>query len=169
MICDWWISIRFVCFCVSRFVACDRNYDWRQRKTQLWRRLLNFRVRMFVKSAVNFVMKSSSKQTTPISHRNHFWDYPIACEQALWGALAVRQRKESLQLCLWNLNNFHLQFPCGSPSTELSDFHQSMQSGKEHECKQTAPWRACLQANYPTALFLCFSALVSNQLRVFFI
>ena len=25
---------------------------WRQRKTQLWRRLLNFRVRMFVKSAV---------------------------------------------------------------------------------------------------------------------
>ena len=52
MVCDWWISIRFVCFCVSRFVACDRNYDWRQRKTQLWRRLLNFRVRMFVKSAV---------------------------------------------------------------------------------------------------------------------
>ena len=42
-----------VCFRVSRFVACDRNYDWRQRKTQLWRRLLNFRVRMFVKSAVS--------------------------------------------------------------------------------------------------------------------
>ena len=38
--------------CVSRFAVCDRNYDWRQRKTQLWRRLLNFRVRMFVKSAV---------------------------------------------------------------------------------------------------------------------
>ena len=52
MICDWWISIGFVCFCVSRFVACDRNYDRRQRKTQLWRRLLNFRVRMFVKSAI---------------------------------------------------------------------------------------------------------------------
>ena len=42
-----------MCFCVSRFVACDRNYDWRQRKTHLWRRLLNFRVRMFVKSAVS--------------------------------------------------------------------------------------------------------------------
>ena len=42
----------FLCFCVSRFVACDRNYDWQQRKTQLWRRLLNFRVRMFVKRAV---------------------------------------------------------------------------------------------------------------------
>ena len=52
VICDWWISIRFVCFCVSRFVVCDRYYDWRQRKTQLWRRLLNFRVRVFVKSAV---------------------------------------------------------------------------------------------------------------------
>ena len=40
-----------LCFCVSRFVACDRNYDWRQRKTQVWRKLLNFRVRMFVKRA----------------------------------------------------------------------------------------------------------------------
>ena len=28
------------------------NVIWQQRKTQLWRRLLNFRVRMFVKSAV---------------------------------------------------------------------------------------------------------------------
>ena len=26
-ICDWWVLIHFVCFCVSRFVACDRNYD----------------------------------------------------------------------------------------------------------------------------------------------
>ena len=23
MICDWQISIRFVCFCFSRFIACD--------------------------------------------------------------------------------------------------------------------------------------------------
>ena len=52
LICDWRISIRFVCFCVSRFVTCDRNYDWWQPKTQLWTRLLNFGVRMFVKSAV---------------------------------------------------------------------------------------------------------------------
>ena len=44
MICDW---------CVSRFVACDRNCDWWQRKTQLWRQLLNFGIRMFVKSAVS--------------------------------------------------------------------------------------------------------------------
>ena len=27
MVCNLWISIRFVCFSVSRFVACDRNYD----------------------------------------------------------------------------------------------------------------------------------------------
>ena len=52
LICDWRISIHFVCFCISRFVTCDRNYDWRQPKTQLWRRLLNFRVRMFLKSTV---------------------------------------------------------------------------------------------------------------------
>ena len=58
VICDWWISIRFVCFSVSRFVACDRNYDWRQRKTQLWEWLLNFRVRMFVKSTVKSQMQS---------------------------------------------------------------------------------------------------------------
>ena len=33
LICDWRISIRFVCSCISRFVTCDRNYDWRQPKT----------------------------------------------------------------------------------------------------------------------------------------
>ena len=60
VICDWWISIRFVCFCVSRFVDCDRHYDWRQRKTQLWRRLMNFRVRMFVKSAVRILLNIPS-------------------------------------------------------------------------------------------------------------
>ena len=27
MVCDLWISIGFVCFSLSRFVACDRNYD----------------------------------------------------------------------------------------------------------------------------------------------
>ena len=47
MICDWWISIRFVCF---GFVARDCSYDWQVRKMRLWRQLLNFRV--FVKRAV---------------------------------------------------------------------------------------------------------------------
>ena len=54
---DWWISIPFVCFCVPGFISCARNCDWRLRKTQLWRRLLNFRVRVFLKSAVKFSKK----------------------------------------------------------------------------------------------------------------
>ena len=41
-----------LCVCVSRLVACDRNYDRRQRKTHLCRRLLNFRVSVFSKIAV---------------------------------------------------------------------------------------------------------------------
>ena len=52
---------RICVFCVSRFVACDRNYEWRQPKTQLWRRLLNFRVRVFLKSAIkvsSFILQS---------------------------------------------------------------------------------------------------------------
>ena len=64
MVCDFWLvdfDTGFVCFCVSRFVACDRNYEWRQPKTQLWRRLLNFRVRVFLKSAIkvsSFIFQS---------------------------------------------------------------------------------------------------------------
>ena len=34
VICDWWISMRVVCFCVSWFVACNHNFDWRQQKKQ---------------------------------------------------------------------------------------------------------------------------------------
>ena len=41
-----------MCFCVLRFVICELNYDGRQRKTQLGKRLLKFRVRVFLKSAV---------------------------------------------------------------------------------------------------------------------
>ena len=40
---------------------------------------------------------------------------------------------------------FHFQFPCSSPSTELSDFRQSMRSGNEHECKQTK--NTCAKGN----------------------
>ena len=61
MVCDWWILIHRVCSCVSRFIACDRN-DWRQQKTQLWRQLLNFRVRMFLKSAVKPVQFNTIKR-----------------------------------------------------------------------------------------------------------
>ena len=61
VICDCWISIRFTCFFVSRFATCNRNYDWRERKTKLRRRLLNFRVRVFLKSVVNRTNKSGTK------------------------------------------------------------------------------------------------------------
>ena len=67
-----------MCFCVSRFVACDRNYDRRQRKTQLWRRLLNFRVRMFVKSAVNQKAENLMKQPQFPSLRDNARTYSRA-------------------------------------------------------------------------------------------
>jgi len=54
----------------------------------------------------------------------------VACEQALQGALVVGQEKEG-ELATTSLEfEFHLQFPCGSPLTELSNFCQSAQSRK---------------------------------------
>ena len=64
MVCDLRLlacSIRFACFFVSRFATCNRNYDWRERKSKLRRRLLNFRVRVFLKSVVNRTNKSGTK------------------------------------------------------------------------------------------------------------
>ena len=82
MVCDWWISIRFVCFCVSRFVACDCNYDWRQRKMQLRRRLLNFC--MFVKSAVKKYLNKINRyiqKAIPwqIHQNNHHFNIMKGC------------------------------------------------------------------------------------------
>ena len=64
--------------------------------------------------------------------------YPVS---KLSGALWRRgvKRKDSLQLCLWNLNSAS-NSPVASRrrSTELSDFRQSARSGNERECKQTS-------------------------------
>ena len=61
----------------------------------------------------------------------------LACEQASRGALAAGREKEG-ELATTSLEfKFYLQFPCGLPSTKLSDFRQSVRSGNEHECKQT--------------------------------
>ena len=61
----------------------------------------------------------------------------VAWEQALQGALAAGWEKEG-ELATTPLEfEFHLQLPCGSPLTELSDFRQSVRSGNERECKQT--------------------------------
>ena len=49
------------------------------------------------------------------------------------GALAAEREKEE-ELATESLEfEFHLQLPCGSPSTELSDFRQSARSGNERE------------------------------------
>ena len=51
MVCDLWlVDLDPFLWVPSKFVAYDRNYDWRQRKTQLWRRVLNFRVLWLISS-----------------------------------------------------------------------------------------------------------------------
>ena len=50
MVCDWLFSIRFVCFCGSRLIACDCNYDWRQQKKKT---VVKVALVSFMKSAVN--------------------------------------------------------------------------------------------------------------------
>ena len=66
----------------------------------------------------------------------------LACEQVLWGALTAGRDKKG-ELATTSLEfEFRLQFPCGSPSTELSDFRQSTRSGNKCECKQTLKTRA---------------------------
>ena len=49
---------------------------------------------------------------------------------------------ESLQLRLSLEFEFHLQFPWGSPSTELSDFRQSARYGNGREYKKNKKKRA---------------------------
>ena len=66
----------------------------------------------------------------------------LACEQVLWGALTAGRDKKG-ELATTSLEfEFRLQFPCGSPSTELSDFRQSTRSGNKCECKQTLKTRS---------------------------
>ena len=73
-----WILIRFVYFYISGFVACDRNYHWRQWKMQLWRWLLNFRVCVFLKSAVKD-SKTLWEDSTFSCHKN----FTLCGEQSL--------------------------------------------------------------------------------------
>ena len=61
----------------------------------------------------------------------------IAWKQALWGALVAGGEKDGELVTTALEFEFHFQFPCGSPSTELSDFCQSELRGNERECKQT--------------------------------
>ena len=61
----------------------------------------------------------------------------LACEKVLRSAQSVEREKEG-ELVTTSLDfEFCFQFPCGSPSTELSNFRQSARSGNEREYKQT--------------------------------
>ena len=63
--------------------------------------------------------------------------YSYKLAKYIMGALAAGKEKEG-ELAATSLEfEFHLQFPCGSLSTELSDFRQSARSGNERKCKQT--------------------------------
>ena len=48
----------------------------------------------------------------------------VSCKQALQGSLAAGWEKERDLATLSLEFEFHLQFPCDSPSTELADFCQ---------------------------------------------
>ena len=61
----------------------------------------------------------------------------LACEQAFLGDLAVGWKKEGELATTFLEFEYHLQYLCGSPSTELSDLRQSARSKNERECKQT--------------------------------
>ena len=70
------------------------------------------------------------------------------------------KRKESLHPLEFE---FHLQFPCGSPSTKLPNFRQSARSANEREYKQT------LKKHVPrvmTSLLMSFAPIsISHRCR----
>ena len=59
-----------------------------------------------------------------------------ACKQALQGALAAGRENEGEPATMSLEFEIHLQFPCDSLPTELSDFYQSGQTEKECKCKK---------------------------------
>ena len=99
-VCDCWILICFVYFCVSGFITCDcnkKNYEWQQWKTQLWRRLWNFRVHVFLKSTVKD-SKTLRDDSTFSCHKNFTlceeWSLLVSLgtlSKLLWQPL-IRQR-----------------------------------------------------------------------------
>ena len=64
----------------------------------------------------------------------------LARVKALRGCSSGRKRRRACNYV--SEFEFRLQFPCGCPLTELSDFRQSAQSEKERECKQRLKTRA---------------------------
>ena len=66
----------------------------------------------------------------------HLISYNFMGKHAFWMA-SFQCLAKSLLATTSLVHEFHLQFPCSSLSTELSDFHQLAQRGHERECKQT--------------------------------
>ena len=52
LICDWWISICSVCFCLSKFIACDCNKMIDTSKKQKSKLAFKFRIYVLLKSTV---------------------------------------------------------------------------------------------------------------------
>ena len=68
-----------------------------------------------------------------------------ACEQALRGRAG---REKEGELANTSLEfEFHLQFPCGSPLTELSHFHQSRRSRNECKINVNKHWKTHAKGN----------------------
>ena len=66
----------------------------------------------------------------------HLISHNFMGKQAFW--MSSFQCLAKSRLATTSLEHeFHLQFPCGSLSTELSDFHQLEQRENKHECEQT--------------------------------
>ena len=117
-------------------MACEqavRGALWRQggkRKESLQLRLWNFAASFpVVLGDFGYAVTSQAcwenSPRTPSRNRTRFQASSGNSDNANWPGY------EALEF------EFRLQFPCGSPSTELSDFRQSARSGNERECKQT--------------------------------
>ena len=93
----------------------------------------------------------------------------LASEQALRGALVAEREKEGGFATTSLEFEFHLQFPCGFPSTELSDFRQPARSGNELECKQAlkntcqGSWRHYWYHLRQSAFRIVFQCRYSNS------
>ena len=73
---------------------------------------------------------------TQIQLFNIIISYNFMGKHAFWTA-SFQCLAKSLLATASLENEFHLQFPCGSHSTELSDFRQLAQRGNKRECEQT--------------------------------
>ena len=74
----------------------------------------------------------------------HHYPY-LTCEQALWGTLTVGREKEG-ELATTSLEfKFHLQSPCGSPSSKESDFHNQRKT--EMSANVNEHWKASAKGN----------------------